>query len=133
MRIEGVTEGTGSSLHQRAYEHAIAFRTAAVRRDPPPETTPSYDGAAFSPALVADLKNSSGSSGVRTEAVYGTSQLTAGSVAATGPRRSVPKTDSDGDGWADTYDLPFDYFQILRRATFQKAPTPTKHQRHPDV
>jgi hypothetical protein len=123
MRIEGVTEGTGSSLHQRAYEHAIAFRSVAVRRDPPQETTPSYDGAAFSPALVADLKNSSGSSGSRTEAVYGTSQLTAGSVAATGPRR-VARTDSDGDGWADNYDLPFDYFQILRRATFQKTPTP---------
>ena len=120
MRIEGVTEGSGSSLHQRAYEHAIAFRAVAVRRDPPPETTPSYDGAAFSPALVADLKNSSGSSGVRTEAVYGTSQLAAGSVAATGPRIAA-KTDSDGDGWADAYDLPFDYFQILRRVTFQKV------------
>lgn len=132
MRIEGVTEGTGSSLHQRAYEHAIAFRSVAVRRDPPPETTPSYDGAAFSPALVADLKNSSGSSGARTEAVYGTSQLTAGSVAATGPRAG--RTDSDGDGWADNYDLPFDYFQILRRATFQKAPpAQTEHEPRPDA
>ncbi len=126
MRIEGVTEGTGSSLQQRAYEHAVAFRSAPMRRVQTQEATPSYDGTEFAPALIADLKNSSGSSGVRTEAVYGTSQLSAGSVAATGPRRASNKTDSDGDGWADSYDLPFDYFQILRRATF----TPRQHPSH---
>lgn len=120
MRIEGVTEGSGSSLHQRAYEHALAFRAVSDRRHAPAEPpAPSYDGAAFSPPLVADLQNSSGSAPVRTEAVYGTSQLAAGSVATAAGRKAV--TDADGDGWADNYDLPFDYFQIIRRATIQKT------------
>ena len=123
MRIEPVSEGTGSSLQPRAYEQLASARFTSIRRDVPVHRSePSYDGVTFRPALVADIEDSPVPAQPRQEApVYATTALSSGPP--TSPRTAavatrLGKVDADGDGWVDSFDLPFDYFRIQRQASF---------------
>jgi hypothetical protein len=131
MRIEGIGDGNGNStgLPNRAFEQARALRTATR---PPVPATP-VEAAQNKPAatfVVKDVHDSPPPSDERTEAVASAvaSAAAAMQAASAAPRTSSPvepkQIDTDGDGWIDVNDLPYDYFQIVRRTNIKLRSEP---------
>jgi len=127
MRIEGIGDGNSNStgLPNRAFEQARALRTATRPPVPaaPAEAAQNKPAATF---VVKDVHDSPPPNDQRTEAVA--SAAAAMQAASAAPRTSSPvepkRMDTDRDGWIDINDLPFDYFQIVRRTNVKLRTEP---------
>lgn len=125
MRIEGIGDSNGTGLPNRAFEQARAFRQA-IR---PPASAAPVEAAQNGPTatfVVKDVHDSPPPVDRRTEVVE--SAAAAMQAATVAPRTSSPvgpkKMDTDGDGWIDVNDLPYDYFQIVRRTSIKLRTEP---------
>jgi hypothetical protein len=116
MRIEGISGGSAPPLTGHAHDQHVPARTAVARRSsggshpaaPAPEPN--------TPAVVVDVRASSSAATSHQAAAYSAPPATM--AAATAPRPA--HIDRDGDGWINLNDLPFDYFQILRRTNMKQ-------------
>ena len=117
MRIEGLGETSGRGLSDRAYEQLRAMR-ASIRESsqpqpaadpqtvPAPTVRPSPDAERPPLPTVADLDPRA-------------------AMLRNRPKPTLVRTlDADADGWINPNDLPFDYFQLVRRTTFRPSATP---------
>ena len=130
MRIEGIGDSSGTGLSNRAFEQARAHRLA-IR---PTATTGTRPEQASPAIAVQDVHDSPAPSTERTEVVTAAAEVMQASVmhASTALPKPPPpvepkKMDSDGDGWIDVNDLPYDYFQIVRRTNIKLRTEPTEH------
>lgn len=126
MRIEGIGDNSGTGLPNRAFEQARAHRLA-IR---PAATTATRPEQAARPMAVQDVHDSPAPSAERTEVVTPAAEVMQAAVMqAAMPPKPPPsvepkKMDSDGDGWIDVNDLPYDYFQIVRRTNIKLRTEP---------
>jgi hypothetical protein len=114
MRIEGIGDSSGTGTPNRAFEQARAHRLA-IR---PTAAVAAPDQAApTTPKLVQDVHDRPPPSSRRMEVMTSAAEAmqTAAGPRTPPPPLEPPTMDTDGDGWIDVNDLPFDYFQIVRQ------------------
>lgn len=127
MRIEGIGDSNGSGLPNRAYEQARAFRLAIrpAASTAPAEAARSESTATFT---IKDVHDSPPPVDRGTEVVASAAAAmqAASTVTRTSPTTDPNVMDTDGDGWLDVNDLPYDYFQIVRRTNIKLRTEPTE-------
>ncbi|MEX0847904.1 MAG: hypothetical protein WD023_09010 [Ilumatobacteraceae bacterium] len=120
MRVEGIGDSSGTGLPNRAFDQARAFRQA-VRPAASATATETVRSEPTAPTVVRDVHDATAQpTPVADLSVTATTVLQQAAAARqTMAPLAPPKVDTDGDGWIDLNDLPYDYFQILRQTNIK--------------
>ena len=123
MRIEGITGGSASQLSGHAQEQYVPARTKTARRQPlaAQPTAPAPQAEQHGPAVVVDVRTRPSGSASHQAAAY---SAPASAMAVSAAPVKPAHIDRDGDGWINLNDLPFDYFQIIRRSNLKAMSQP---------